>query len=428
MSERDATPGLTLPRLATWAAIASLLVVALSYVVNAMDRIVFPTLLPGVAKGIRLSPDGRRVLATVFTLGLGVAGIPGGFLFDRMSRKSIVVLGIAIYSACTILTCLSVGFYDMAAYRAVSGVGEALQNARHLHPGGCLFRAQPHAGLRPAERRVRHRLVHRPRWGASLLAGWGDWRVPLYIYGILGFVGAGLMLLVSRRFTEQRAVATSRSTAAEAHIPPGLFHRNTLLLASASIGGGLAGYGYLGLYPTFLRTQLHFTIGQAAAAASMYGAGALAGLICGYLADRTSQKIFTIATLVALAVIGYCIFNVATTPLSQDLLSLLEGTASSGFLYVNNYSLMQRCVRSGVAGRASGLIVSSVYLPAAISGYLFALLEGSVGWGNAALIQMTAVLLIPIVLMLFFDSSRTSNARVASAVEPVEAAEAEVQA
>ena len=403
-------PGrVALPRLATQAAILCLLVVAASYIVNAMDRIVFPTLLPNVAKdyGFPLATGG--FLATVFTLGLGVAGIPGGYLFDRMPRKYVAALGIAIYSTCTLLTCLSVGFYDMAAYRAVSGVGEALQNAAIFTLAGAYFVGNRTLAMGLLNVAYGIGSFIGPRWGASLMSAWGDWRAPLLVYGVLGFVGAGLMLLVSRRFTEQFAVSGAREDAAEAHIPTGLFHRNTLLLASASIFGGLASYGYLGLYPTFLRGELHFSISDAAAAASMYGAGGLFGLLCGYMADRTNQKYITIVMLIVLGVDGYCIFNVATTPLAQDLLSLLEGTASSGFLYVNNYSLMQRSVRSKFAGRASGLVVSCVYLPAAVSGYLFAQLKTDYGWGNAALIQMLILLIIPIVLMCFFDLSATSS-------------------
>jgi len=401
-----------LPRLSAGLAIMALLLVALTYVVNAMDRIVFPTLLPAVAKeyGFPLAEGG--FLATVFTLGLGVAGVPGGFLFDRMSRKTVAVLGIVVYSLCTILTCLSVGFYDMAIYRTVSGIGEALQNAAIFTMAGAYFVQSRTLAFGVLNVAYGIGSFIGPRWGASLLTAYGSWRVPLYVYGLLGLIGAAIMLvMVSRRYSEQMPQTLARDLDAEAHIPDRLLNRNTILLAVASIGGGLAGFGYLGLYPTFLRTELHFTLPQAAAAASMYGVGALMGLLCGYLGDRVNQKYITMGTLIALSVVGYCIFNVATTPLWQNILSALEGTASSGFLYVNNYSLMQRSVRSTIAGRASGMVVSCVYLPAAISGYMFALLEDSFGWGNAALLQMTALLLIPIVAMGFFDISRTSCKR-----------------
>ena len=388
--------------------IAALLLIAGTYVVNAMDRIVFATLLPAVSQeyGFPLAAGG--FLATVFTLGLGVAGVPTGFLFDRMSRKNVAVLGIVIYSVCTLLTCLSVGFADMAAYRAVSGVGEAMQNAAIFTACGAYFSRNRSLALGALNVAYGIGSFIGPRWGVSLLSQSGSWRYPLYVYGVIGLIGAALVLiLISRRFTEQ--VLEQQERGGEAHIPDRLINRNTILVALASIGGGLAGFGYLGLYPTFLRTSLHFSIEDAGAAASMYGAGALMGIVCGYLGDRVNQKWLTIVTLIALGVIGYSIFNIATTPFDQELLSFLEGTASSGFLYVNNYSLMQRSVRSSIAGRASGLVVSCVYLPAALSGYLFAELKGVYDWGGAALIQMTLQLIIPIVAMMFFDLSRTSS-------------------
>lgn len=396
-------------RLSAAAAFGALLIVAATYIVNAMDRMVFPTLLPSVDQEYAFTLAAGGFLATIFTLGLGVAGIPGGFLFDRMSRKTVAIVGIVIYSVCTMLTCLSVGFYDMAAYRAVSGIGEAFQNAAIFTMAGAYFaRNRTLAfGLLNAAYGVGSFIG--PRWGAHLLAQSGSWRLPLYVYGAVGLAGAlVVMLMVPKRFTEQQAEEAHASLDAERHIPDRLINRNTLLVALASIGGGIAGYGYLGLYPTFLRTELHFSVEAAGAAASMYGAGALMGLVCGYLADRVNQKWLTILTLIGLGVVGYSLFNIATTPLWQSILSFLEGTAFSGFLYVNNYSLMQRSVRSAAAGRASGLVVTCVYLPAALSGYLFAELVARLGWSNAALVQMSLLLVIPTIAMLFFDLGRTS--------------------
>ena len=396
-------------RLAPNLAIAVFLVVAATYVVNAMDRIVFPVLLPAVAKeyGFQLASGG--FLATVFTLGLGVAGIPGGYLFDRMSRKWVAILGVVIYSACTMLTCLSVGFYDMAAYRAVSGIGEALQNAAIFTMAGSYYFRNRTLALGALNAAYGIGSFIGPRWGASLMAGAGSWRYPLYVYGLIGLAGAVVVaVLVPRRFTEQLPPA-STSPGAESHVPATLVNRNTVLVAISAICSGMAGFGYLGLYPTFLVSELHFTPQEAGAAASMYGAGALTGLLCGYLADRVSQKAVSLCALVVLGAVGYALFNLATTPLQQDVLSFLEGSAFSGFLYVNNYSLMQRSVRAAMTGRASGLVVTCVYLPAALSGYLFAELRGAYGWGGTALLQMCLQLAVPFVAMLFFDPAQTST-------------------
>ena len=397
----------SLARLSRPIAITSFLLIAGSYVINAMDRAVFPVLLPAVVHeyGFDLARGG--FLATIFTLGLGVAGVPSGVLFDRMSRKNIAILGIVIYSMCTLLTCLSVGFYDMAAYRAVSGVGEALQNAAIFTACGAYFSRNRTLALGLLNVAYGVGAFIGPRWGTVLLAQGGGWHLPMYVYGGIGLlVAAVLWFFVPRAFTEQRA--QDDDIADESHIPPQLYNRNTILVGMAAFGAGLATYGYLGLYPTFLRTVLNFSAAQTGVAASMYGVGALSGIVCGYIADRANQKWITIIMLALLGIVGYLIFNVAVSPMWQNILSLLEGLASSGFLYVNNYSLMQRSVRADLAGRASGLVVSCLYLPAAISGYLLALLKARFDWGDAALIQMSLILIVPAIGMLFFDLSRTS--------------------
>jgi MFS family permease len=397
-----------LPRLSTPVAVISLLMVCATYCVNAMDRIVFPVLLPSVAKEYNFALSDGGLLATTFTLGLGLAGIPGGYLFDKMSRKAVAVLGITIYSICTILTTVAIGFWDMAAYRAVSGVGEALQNMAIFTLAGAYFIRNRTLAMAMLNVAYGVGAFIAPRWGSSLMVAYESWRAPLYVYGVVGLVGAVVMLFISKRFTEQVGLLTKQDVANEQHIPDSLINRNTVLLATASVCCGLSNFAYLGLYPTFLDSMLHFTKPETAAAASMYGAGALMALPFGFLADRVSQKYLQVFAVLLTAASGYAIFNVAVTVEAQEALSFLMGMAVSGIIYVNGYSLMQRTVRAKIAGRASGLYVCVFYMSAAFSGYIFAQLKGAYGWGDGALIIETLQMGIAVVAVLFMDLSKTS--------------------
>jgi MFS family permease len=402
-------------RLTTTVALTSLVLLALSYVVNAMDRQVFPVLLPPIRKDLGFTLAGGGLLATIFTLGLGLAGVPTGYLLDRLSRKAVIVIGILIYSAFTLLTGVAVGFGDMFAYRTLSGVGEGMQNAALFSAVGAYFFANRALALGSLNFAYGAGSFLGPLLGAKLGAASG-WRTPFYVYGGIGMVFVLLIAtLIRKRFTEQAGddgAAAGGPTRSNAHVPASLYNRNILLLCLTSAVVGIAGYGYLGLYPTFLQTQLHFSQVQAGTAASIFGLGALMGLPAGYLGDKLNQKWVLITALLAGCVVGYLIFNGPTSVGAQYTLSFFQGAIASGFLFVNLYSVMQRSVRADSVGRASGLFVTALYVPSSVAGYLFAELVGKLGWGVAGFVQLTGGLLVGVVAMLFVDPRRFSNAAV----------------
>ena len=94
-------------------AIAMFMVLLASYVVNAMDRQLFPLLVPEVRRQYSFSLAEVGLLSTVFTFGMAVAGFPTGYLLARFSRKMVLQAGIVLFSACTALTVIASGFPDM---------------------------------------------------------------------------------------------------------------------------------------------------------------------------------------------------------------------------------------------------------------------------------------------------------------------------
>ncbi|MGW1887174.1 MFS transporter [Streptomyces sp. NPDC001970] len=400
-------------RLTKVVALTTFVLLAASFVINAMDRQVLPVLLPEIREeyGFTLAQGG--LLATVFTLGMGLAGVPTGYLLDRLSRKVVILIGIVIYSAFTILTAAAVGFADMFAYRALSGVGEAMQTAALFSAVGAYFVANRALALGALNFAFGLGGFLGPFLGAKLGAAYG-WQVPFYAYGVAGLVFVvAITLFVRRRFTEQvEGVADTGELRSFDHVYPNLYNRNVLLLGVTAVVVVLAMYGYLGLYPTFLQEVLHFTKEEAGTAASMFGLGALFGLPAGYLGDRVNQKWVLITALLAACVVGYLIFNGPTSPGAQYALSACEGALGSGFCFVNVYSATQRAVRPEMIGRASGILVTCAYVPASVAGSLFAVLVQNLGWGAAGLIQLTLLPLVGVAAMLFVTTRRFSNAPV----------------
>jgi MFS family permease len=74
-------------------------------------------------------PSGDAVKAfggyatAVFLMGWAVGGLAFGVLGDRIGRAKTMLLTILVYSLCTGLSALSVGFWDFAIYRFLTGLG-----------------------------------------------------------------------------------------------------------------------------------------------------------------------------------------------------------------------------------------------------------------------------------------------------------------
>src|SRR5215831_5254692 len=130
-----------------WWAFVGITIVIGSYFVNAMDRTLFPLILPEVAREYGLALPQAGLMATVFTIGMALAGLPTGYLMSRFSRKSVAQLGVFIFSAATLVTVLAGGFTDMLIYRALTGVGEAMQLTALLAIVSGYFARYPGVGV-----------------------------------------------------------------------------------------------------------------------------------------------------------------------------------------------------------------------------------------------------------------------------------------
>ena len=75
------------------------------------------------------------------------------------------------------------------------------------------------------------------------------------------------------------------------------------------------------------------------------------------------------------------------------LLTLFMGVSFTGVIYTNTSALMQRNVAPALVGRAQGVFLASLYIPASVSGYVFARLVDVVGWtaGGALVIVIPCV-------------------------------------
>lgn len=111
-----------------------LIVAALGWLFDTMDQQLFnlarqPAMeeLLAPSPGVKPAPDDVRSMGTlatsIFMIGWATGGIAFGVLGDRYGRAKTMLLTILLYSACTGLSALSVGFWDFAFYRFLTGLG-----------------------------------------------------------------------------------------------------------------------------------------------------------------------------------------------------------------------------------------------------------------------------------------------------------------
>jgi MFS family permease len=106
-----------------WTVVAILIATA---VLSYTDRQVLSLLVDPIRSGLGISDTQISLLmGTAFAVIYGIAGIPLGYLADRISRRNLIFAGVAVWSLGTIACGLSHNFHEIFASRIIVGLGEA---------------------------------------------------------------------------------------------------------------------------------------------------------------------------------------------------------------------------------------------------------------------------------------------------------------
>jgi len=383
-----------------------LVLLCLAYAINAADRQLFPTLLPPIREAFGWDLQTSGLLSTVFTLGLAVVGIPAGYLVDRASRKTIILVAMVTYSVFTLATIQAQGFWDMLIYRALTGVGEGVQMAALFAAIGSYFYRKRSLFIGWLIVAYGLGAFLGPRVGAWLYLAAGSWRAPFIWFAASGLViAATVLVFVPKNFTESKGPQCDSAVvqAALEHMPTNLWNRNVIMCFIGCVVLGFSLYGFMSLYAVFLKEELGFSGTDIAAAFSFFGLGGLMSLIGGWCGDRFPQRWVIAAAFSCLAAVGYCMYNIARGVGTQSLLTFLTGVFGSGFVFVNLLSLLQRSVRPEMVGRASGVFLTALFGAGSVAGYLFGSLVGAFGWGGAGLIELTLFPIIGVITMVMVN-------------------------
>jgi len=273
-------------------------VLLLGYIVNVMDRSVLSVLLQSIKHEFDASDAQLGLLGGIaFALFYATLGIPIATWADRSSRRNVLALAIALWSAMTALCGTAVNFSTLLLARIGTAVGEAGGSP----PSHSLISDYFPLGKRATALSIYALGVPIGGMMGNFFGGWGNelfgWRDTFILIGLPGILVA---LLV--RFTvaePPRGLSDNVSRiAATGSAPPLLevlrflwsrksFRHLTLAAALHSFvwyGGSLWNAAF------FIRSQ-GMTSGQAGSwLAGLMAFGAIGTLLGGYFADRLSAR------------------------------------------------------------------------------------------------------------------------------------------
>lgn len=295
--EPGSTGGMPHPRAPLSRRVYALILLAIIYTLNQIDRQIIAVLAEPIKHELALSDTELGFLTGIaFALLYSISGIPIAYVADRVNRRNLVALALGVWSLMTAVCGLAQSFAQLAVARLLVGVGEA----------GCSPPAHSMiSDLFGKTHRARALAIYAlgipiGSLGGLLIGGilndlYG-WRSALFIVAIPGLV---LALLLRLTIAEPRRGASEEIAAAHAAAPSFreafryLWARPTYrhLLIGGAVVAAIATNNVVWTPPFMVRSHgmslraIGLELGLVSGAA-----GAIGILLGGYLADRLGPR------------------------------------------------------------------------------------------------------------------------------------------
>jgi predicted MFS family arabinose efflux permease len=267
-----------------------------AYVFNFVDRQILGILLESIKQDLQLSDKVMGLLTgTMFAVFYATLGIPIARLADVWVRRSIIALGLALWSGMTAASGMAQSLLQLAGARIGVGVGEAALSP----PAHSLI-----SDYFPPEKRATALGIYAVGIHVGTLFGFKlggmlddafGWRMAFMIVGVPGLL---LALLVRFTVREPKRGRTDPAPASRAPAPPvsavlaHLVRQPSFVLLSIAMGMmAFAGYAFSVWAPTFLRRVHGWSSSEAGDLGWPIGiGGALGSILAGWLADRLGRR------------------------------------------------------------------------------------------------------------------------------------------
>jgi len=349
----------------------AMVILAIVYMFNFIDRSILSILLPSIRAEFGASDTVLGFLTgTAFAIFYTVLGIPIARYADRHNRRNLIAAAVALWSAMTAISGLAANIVHLTLARIGVGIGEA----------GCSPPAHSMiADYYPPEERSTAMGFYTIGISAGIMlaylaGGWVaeniGWREALYIVGV-----PGIVLAVVVRFTlvePERGSSEGRSAGDQPHlleVVRFLWRRPSFLHMAVAAGlSSFVGYGVVNFLPSFIYRSFGIGFAEIGTWLGLIlglsgGAGFFLG---GYIADhlgRDGQRRslrFIAATVAVTALLLVLMF--LTTSWSAALLFFVIPAATMNVYLAPVLAQTQSLVALRMRAVASSLVLLIINL------------------------------------------------------------------
>jgi predicted MFS family arabinose efflux permease len=307
-----------------------ILILGLAGFIVMADNWVVSPILPAIAHSFKIAPVRAGLLITAYMLPFGIFQLLFGPLSDRYGKRQVITASMTFFTVGTGLCALGLGLFDLALYRAITGVFAASVMPISLALIGDTV---------PLERRQQaigtFLGIGFLGQGLSMAVGGSiaylvSWRGVFITYAVLSVIPTAMLFMVGRKVSSKKNPHSEllkpfvRLVNSRKSLPVYIvvFLEGVLVLGS---------FSYLGVYTDFLFHYNYLTIGLILTA---FGVGAvITGRLIGKLASRVGRlNTLSLGLVFAMAADGI-LFVISTQPVLLVVAVTLLGI---GFMLIHS--------------------------------------------------------------------------------------------
>lgn len=386
-----------------------------AFFVNQGDRQVYNIVLPLIQADLGLSPVQLGLVASLFTLVVGVLVPVAGYVGDTFNKKWVICASLLCWSVATVFTGWSRTLVHLVLFRCVAtGGGEAF-----YAPAANALIGEHHRATRALAMSVHQTSLYAGIVASGFLSGWiGErfgWRSAFYVFGAAGVILALVLAVRLKSAAPVASVASGSSTVRE--IVAYLRRKPTMfMLVLAFTGMVFVNVGYLTWTPTFFHEKFRVSLASAGFSSMFFHHGpAFVGvLLGGRLSDRRApvrpRVRLEIQAFSLLAGAPFIFLTGRAGTLVLACLALAGFGLFRGMYDSNIYAALFEVIEPRYRASACSVLVSVAFMAGAFSPVLLGWTKGavglSVGIASLSAVYVLSALCIFIGLKLFFECDR----------------------